>query len=39
MLYGEEPEHLEQFVRSSQLNKQFRQEDPVLKSNQIINIL
>jgi hypothetical protein len=26
MLYGEKPEHLEQFVRSSQLNTQFRQE-------------
>jgi hypothetical protein len=26
MLYGEEPDHLEQFVRASQLNRQFRQE-------------
>ncbi len=29
MLYGEEPDHLEQFVRASQLNRQFRQEKVV----------
>jgi len=30
MLYGEEPDHLEQFVRASQLNTQFRQEQLVI---------
>jgi hypothetical protein len=29
MLYGEEPDHLEQFVGASQLNRQFRQEKVV----------